>query len=209
MNGTSAIFLGLAAYLLATISPGPATLAIMATSAHRGRQAGLKLSSGIFCGSIFWGLCAAFGLATVMSQFAGAFMALKIVGGLYLLWLAFKALRSAFTPQASLEAREVRSSKSYYLQGLAIHLTNPKAVLAWVAILSVGVQPGAPIWQTVAMFAGCAMLGFTVFGGYALLFSTQRAQTLYLAARRPIDAVVGVLFGAAGLKLVSDTRTAF
>ncbi|MGI9357016.1 MAG: LysE family translocator, partial [Rhizobiaceae bacterium] len=156
----------------------------------------------------FWGVWAAFGLATVMSRFAGAFMVLQAVAGLYLLWLAFKAMRSAFTPDMDLSARKIEGSKSFVLQGLAIHLTNPKAVLAWVAILSVGVQPGSPLWQTVVMFAGCVLLGITVFCGYALLFSTQRAQTLYLAARRPIDAGVGVLFGTAGLKLVLDGRTA-
>ena len=208
MDGSGAIFLGLAAYLVATISPGPATLAIMATAAHRGRHAGLQLASGVICGSMFWGVWAAFGLATVMSKLAGAFMVLKAVGGLYLLWLAFKAMRSAFSPDLDFSPRKIEGSKSFVLQGLAIHLTNPKAVLAWVAILSVGVQPGSPLWQTVVMFAGCVLLGITVFFGYALLFSTQRAQALYLAARRPIDAVVGVLFGAAGLKLVLDGRTA-
>ena len=126
MDGNGAIFLGLAAYLVATISPGPATLAIMATAAHRGRRAGLQLASGIICGSIFWGFCAAFGLATVMSRFAGAFTALKIAGGAYLLWLAVKALRSAFTPDMDVSARKIEGSKSYVLQGLAIHLTNPK-----------------------------------------------------------------------------------
>ena len=142
MAGGEAIYFGLAAYLIATISPGPATLAIMATSARHGRKAGLQLACGVVCGSLFWGLCAAFGLATMMAQFADLFFAIKILGGLYLLWLAVKSFRSAFSQQSA-SNMPVPSKGKYVLQGLAIHLTNPKAVLAWVAILSIGVQQGA------------------------------------------------------------------
>lgn len=203
MSGIEAIFLGIGAYLVATISPGPATLAIMGVAARDGRVAGLKLASGVVCGSLFWGLCAAFGLAAVMAQFAGLFFALKIAGGLYLLWLAFKALRSACSGAGNLKAKETRPG-NYWLQGLAIHLTNPKAVLAWVAILAIGVQQGAPAWHSIAMFGSCAVLGIVVFLGYALVFSTTRAQALYARARRGFDLLFGVVFGAAGIMLITD-----
>ncbi|MEP1208653.1 MAG: LysE family translocator [Rhizobiaceae bacterium] len=203
MSGIEAIFLGIGAYLIATISPGPATLAIMGVAARHGRVAGLKLASGVVCGSLFWGLCAAFGLAAVMAQFAGFFVVLKIGGGLYLLWLAFRALRSAFSSSDPLKARETRPG-NYWLQGLAIHLTNPKAVLAWVAILSIGVQQGAPAWHSIAMFGSCAVLGVIVFLGYALVFSTHRAQAAYAKARRLFELMFGAVFGAAGITLIAD-----
>ena len=203
MSGIDAIFLGIGAYLVATVSPGPATLAIMSVSASRGRLAGLKLASGVVCGSLFWGLCAAFGLAAVMAQFAEVFVALKIAGGLYLLWLAFRALRSAISSDERMKAR-VTEDSNYWLQGLAIHLTNPKAVLAWVAILSIGVQQAAPAWHSIAMFGSCAVLGVIVFLGYALVFSTQRAQTVYAKARRGFDVLFGAVFGAAGLVLITE-----
>ena len=203
MSGIDAIFLGIGAYLVATINPGPATLAIMSVAARHGRMAGLKLASGVVCGSLFWGLCAAFGLAAVMAQFAGLFVVLKIAGGLYLLWLAYRALRSAWTADSKLAARKTTPG-NYWLQGLAIHLTNPKAVLAWVAILSIGVQQGAPAWHSIAMFGSCAVLGICVFLGYALVFSTDRAQAAYARARRAFDLLFGAVFGAAGIMLITD-----
>ena len=138
-----------------------------------------------------------------MAQFAGVFVALKIAGGLYLLWLAFKALRSAFSSVEQAKAR-VTEGGNYWLQGLAIHLTNPKAVLAWVAILAIGVQQGAPAWHSIAMFGSCAVLGVIVFLGYALVFSTQRAQAVYNKARRGFDLLFGAVFGAAGLMLITE-----
>ena len=203
MSEIDAIFLGIGAYLVATFSPGPATLAIMGVSASRGRLAGLKLALGVVCGSLFWGLCAAFGLAAVMAQFAGLFVALKIAGGFYLLWLAFKALRSALSSDEQIKER-VTEHGNYWLQGLAIHLTNPKAVLAWVAILSIGVQQGAPAWHSIAMFGSCAVLGVIIFLGYALVFSTPRAQAVYAKARRGFDLLFGAVFGAAGVMLITE-----
>ncbi|MEP0944133.1 MAG: LysE family translocator [Rhizobiaceae bacterium] len=204
MSEYDAIFLGIGAYLVATISPGPAVLAIMGVSARHGRVAGLQLASGVVCGSLFWGMCAAFGLATVMAQFADLFFILKIGGGLYLLWLAFKALRSAFSKQEAPQAIKMNRDRNYVLQGLAIHLTNPKAVLAWVAILAIGVQQDAPVWHAAVMFGSCAFLGICVFLGYALLFSTHRAQALYARARRIFEFLFGCVFGAAGLMLITD-----
>lgn len=204
MSEYDAIFFGIGAYLVATISPGPAVLAIMGVSARHGRVAGLQLASGVVCGSLFWGLCAAFGLATVMAQFAGFFIVLKVGGGLYLLWLALKAFRSAWSNDANPQASKVSRDRNYVLQGLAIHLTNPKAVLAWVAILAIGVQQDAPVWHALVMFGSCAILGVCVFLGYALLFSTARAQAIYTRARRLFEFLFGCVFGAAGLMLITD-----
>lgn len=208
MAEISAIYLGILAYLVATVSPGPATLAIMTIAARHGRRAGLQLASGVILGSLFWGMCAAFGLAAVIARFAGLFSALKLVGGLYLLWLAFKALRSAASANDRSRVRQIENGKSYLLQGLAIHLTNPKAVLAWIAILSIGVQHDAPVWHSLAMFGGCAVLGICVFAGYALVFSTLRAQSLYARARRPVELLLGLVFGTAGLKLITAQQQA-
>lgn len=206
MSDYSAIFFGVGAYLVATVSPGPATMAIMAVSAQRGRSAGLRLASGVICGSLFWGLCAAFGLATILAQFAGFMVVIKWLGAGYLLWLAYKALRSASVPSHSLPATGAEIPGNYVLQGLAIHLTNPKAVLAWIAILSIGVQSGAPAWHSLAMFGGCAVFGIVVFCGYALLFSTKAARTWYAAARRPFEVVLGLVFGAAAIKLLMNEQ---
>ena len=88
-----------AVFLIAAGSPGPATLAIMATSATAGRKAGVLFALGVVNGSIIWGILAAFGLVALLSQFAWAFMVLKFAGGAYLLWMASKALRAAMTPK--------------------------------------------------------------------------------------------------------------
>ncbi len=202
MNYWPEIFVAYSAYVVATASPGPANLAIVATSAGAGRRAGVQTAIGVMGGSLVWSNLTAFGLAAILSQVAWLLIALKIAGGLYLLWLAAKSFRSAIlgTQRGTAIAAP---ALGYYARGFAIHMTNPKAVFAWIAIITLGLREGAPFWVAGAIVAGCTMLGILIFGAYALAFSTNRMMRLHLAARRPIDGIVGLLFAGFGIKLLT------
>ena len=201
----STIAVSFAAYLVATLSPGPANLAIMSTSMREGRTPGLMMAMGVIMGSMTWGLLAATGLSTLMSSFGWLMTAFRIIGGLYLLWLGYKSLKSALGSQ---EPKAKRSSKNrtrtqYFLIGLGIHLTNPKSIFAWLSIITIGITPAAPTGITYIIVGGCLFLGILVFGGYALAFSTQRMIDLYRSFRRWIEGTAALIFGFAGFKLLT------
>jgi threonine efflux protein len=129
----------------------------------------------------------------------------KILGGLYLLFLAFKAGRASLNPdeQATAGARTTPSSRTaLFRQGLLMHLGNPKSVLAWIALVTLGLGTD-PSWHRVAMMlGGCALLSVTIFCGYAVLFSTTPMVRLYRRARRRIEGALAVVFESAGLRLL-------
>jgi threonine/homoserine/homoserine lactone efflux protein len=131
---------------------------------------------------------------------------LKIVGGLYLLWLAWKSFRSAMTPNelhlAALANKEL-TRRQLYFKGLTLHLTNPKAILSWLSLLSVGLPPGAPTSIIAFFIGGCLLIGSTSFIGLAILFSTGPVRRGYTHARRYIDGFVAVFFAAVGVKLLT------
>ncbi|MFN7009209.1 MAG: LysE family translocator [Allorhizobium sp.] len=194
-------------YLVAVLSPGPAVLAIISTSIAEGRRSGLAMAAGVFAGSCTWAITASVGLAALLTRYAGLLQMVKIAGGLYLLYLAYRALRSASraVDMPSLAAGDRAPSRSLrrtFLLGYAIHLTNPKAIFAWVAIISLGLPAGAPAASVALIVGGCLLTGLVAFTTYAVLFSTGPAFRAYRAARRRIDAVMGVLFAAAGIKLL-------
>lgn len=195
-------------YLVAVISPGPAIMAIVSTSISDGRRAGLAMAAGVFAGSFTWAMAASIGLAALLTQYAGFLQIVKIAGGLYLLYLAAKAFRSASRKDDQILPAtgnpERRSLRRIFLLGYAIHLTNPKAIFAWVAIISLGLPANASAQAVDFIVGGCLLTGMTVFTGYAILFSTARAFRVYRAARRGIDATLGVLFAAAGIKLLAS-----
>ena len=138
-----------------------------------------------------------------MLQFSWALIGLKVVGGAYLLWLGFKALRSAFTPDTGLKPAKIRRGNLYW-QGLALHLTNPKPLLAWPAMIAIGVPEGAPE-AYMATLLGCMFIASTIFFTYVLLFSTPRMMAAYTRLRRKVDAALAAVFGLAGVKLLTST----
>jgi threonine efflux protein len=193
------------AYVIAAGSPGPSNMRIMGAAMHQGRQAALTLAAGVITGSIFWGMMAATGVSAILTRYAEALIVLKIFGGLYLLFLALKAGRAALMSDAAARpvAGEAAASRSaLYRRGLLMHLGNPKAVLGWIALMTLGLGPGASWHNVVAILAGCAVLSVTIFCGYAIVFSTAPMVRLYRRARRWIEGVLAAFFGFAGLRLL-------
>ena len=200
------LLLILSVFIVGAASPGPATLMIMNVSAREGRAAGVMLSLGIVTGSVFWASVAALGFVAALKTSVLFFTAMKMAGGLYLLFLAFKAFRSASrkTPAGAPEVAPAPVSHGrQYLRGLLLHLTNPKAPLVWMATLSVGAASTAPPAFLFTAVTLCAFAGTAIFVGYACLFSTRSAARAYQAMRRPFDLVIGTLFGAAGIRLLT------
>ncbi len=199
------IILAYSAFLLSIMSPGPNVLAIMGTSISVGRSSGLALAMGVASGSFIWAVLTASGLSLIIASYAIALTIIKIVGGVFLLWLAWKAFRSA-TSRHDIEARtlegETRSPSGYFFRGLTIQMTNPKAALAWIAIISLGLAPDAPLWVSFAIVAGTTVLSIVIHLLYALAFSTAPMVRIYSHARRWIQGAFGLLFTFAGLKLL-------
>jgi threonine efflux protein len=194
------------AYIIAVISPGPAIMAIVSTSMMHGRKAGMTISLGIFAGSFTWACAAALGLATLLNTYAIALEILKIFGGLYLLYLAYKAFRAVRSgddmPQAS--APKNLSTRALLLRGYGIHVTNPKAIFAWLAIIALGMPQGAPASVAGLIIGICTTTGFIVFMGYAVLFSTPQALRIYRGLRRWIEGAMAAFYCFAGLKLLTS-----
>ncbi len=192
-------------YLLGTASPGPSNMSIMAVAIQRGRTPALVLASGVITGSITWGLLAGFGLATALTMWGNALVALKLVGGLYLLWLAYRAGRSALTGDGTSKKYADSFGVSHgqlYLRGTAMHLTNPKAIFSWAATISVGLPNSPSVHDVLIGLSGCFCLGILTFFGYAILFSTGTAQRAFTATRRWFEATLAVIYGYAGFRLL-------
>jgi amino acid exporter len=90
------------------------------------------------------------------------------------------------------------------LRGLAIQMTNPKAVLAWIAIMSLGLRNDAPLWVVGAIVVGTSTLSLAIHYLYAVAFSTPAMVRIYGRARRAIQATLAVFFGCAGIKLLTS-----
>jgi Putative threonine efflux protein len=131
-------------------------------------------------------------------------MVLKVLGGLYLLWLAFVSARSALQPES--ESTTSIQSRNWFFKGLLLNISNPKSVIAWMAALSIGLDANDSIWSVAAATSVCIVVGFAVNALYTLLFSMKGVMQGYQRCRRWVSGVVAGLFTLAGVGLI---RSAF
>lgn len=201
------IAMAYAAFLLSIASPGPNILAVIGTAMEVNRRSGVALASGVAVGSLTWAVLTVVGLSALLATYAWTLIVIKVFGGCYLLWLAYKSFKAA-AAERDLQATELaggrRSPMGYAIRGYIVQMTNPKAALAWIAIISLGISNGAPVWVGATIVAGTFVLSLVIHVMYAVAFSTPVMVRIYGRARRYIQATLGVFFAFAGVKLLTS-----
>lgn len=159
------------------ITPGPDMSFFLAKTVQGGRQAGIAAMSGASVGNLGHSLAAAFGLSALIAASATAFTVVKIVGALYLLWMAFDAIRNGSALNIAAGDGQGLSLGKTFLQGLGVNLTNPKIILFYLTFLPQFVAADDPHAQGKLLF-----LGF-----YFVVFALPLAVALILVAERFIE----------------------
>lgn len=191
------------AAFIAAGSPGPATLAIAGTSMSSGRRTGLALAAGVTTGSLIWSVSAAFGLAAIFSVHGWVLEVVRYLGAAYLMWLAIKSGRAAMGGNRhAAKAMPQTTPRRAYAKGLALHLTNPKAILFFGALYAVGLPANTPPAGLITVILSVGALSATMFHGYALIFSAAPMAAAYTRAKRAFEAVFALAFGAIALKVL-------
>ena len=186
------------------LSPGPSVALILGVATSRGRLPSLVTAFGVACGSIVLSVATVAGVTAILSQVAEVMAVLRWLGAAYLVWLAFKAFRSAtLAPKLVVDRIGRESIWRTGLAGFVLQVSNPKAIMFWLAIASVGGVGDAPL-PVVALFVTVAFINsFLGHGGYALLLSSTPVRNAYLRARRWIDGTLGCFFLFASFKLAT------
>jgi threonine/homoserine/homoserine lactone efflux protein len=198
------------AYFIGVASPGPSNLAIMGTAMAHGRKRALALAAGVISGSLLWGILAAFGLASLMRSYSAALIVIKVVGGVYLLWLSWKAARTACSTKpfdARATAPEAEGYRRSFVRGAAMHITNPKAIFVWLSMVSLALPPSAGTGDAMIVVASCGMIGAVVFGTYAIAFSTLTVRRAYHAIHRWFNATLACVFAYAGFRMLLSNQS--
>jgi threonine/homoserine/homoserine lactone efflux protein len=160
----------IAASIVLLIIPGPAVLFIVARSSAQGTRAGLVSVLGVHAATVVHVLAAVAGLSAVVVASSIAFTAVKVVGGVYLICLGLKSLRSARSA-SDVAAPTVRPHRRLFAEAFVVSLLNPKVALFFLAFLPQFVQRGhGPIWsQTLALGLVYIVLGLCSDSMYAVI----------------------------------------
>ncbi|MBS0454154.1 MAG: LysE family translocator [Proteobacteria bacterium] len=192
--------------LLMSFTPGPAVLLAVSNSMDVGAKRTAFSSVGSSAGIFVVSGLAMIGMGAVLTVSADAFLVMKVVGALYLIWLGVKRWRSKealISGDAGLAHTRQRERKNWQLvaQGLGVSLTNPKSILFFSALFPQFILPDVPLVTQYLLltttFAVCALISHAFYVG---LVSLVKAHVL--ARARLFNRIVGGTFIALGLGLL-------
>ncbi len=192
-------------HLLAVASPGPSTVLVIQTSAVSGRRAGLLAAFAMMLGALVWAAAALYGLQILFARFEWLYVAFRIAGAIYLIYLGVMLLRHAGAPLPEADPAAAQAGVwQGFVKALLLQLSNPK-VMVFMGSIFISLLPAQPpAWMDATVLAIVAINEFTWFALLALLFSGNTARAFYRRTKVWLDRIMGGALGALGLKLALD-----
>ncbi len=187
--------------MLAVISPGPSFLITARTAVASSRLDGVKVALGLGAGTVIWSTAALLGLKAIFQAVPILFMAMKIGGALFLLWIAFQIFRHAAIPLELGQATDDKR-RSPFLQGFFCQIANPKVAVFFGSIFIALLPAQIPLWMVAALIAMVSLNEVWWYSAVSLFFGAGPVRSFYLKAKAWIDRVTGLFLGALGLKLL-------
>jgi threonine/homoserine/homoserine lactone efflux protein len=194
--------------LLVAYFPGPALLYTAAQTIAHGKKAGLMAMLGIHLGCYVHVFAAAFGLSAVFKHVPELYLAVKIAGALYLVWLGIGMIRSKLGAAETPAVAPQKTVRRALVDSFIVEILNPKVALFFIALLPQFVDPAGslPVWAqflilgTIVNFAFSSADLVTVFGA-TLVMKTMKASRAGFAFGRWLGgaAMIGL-----GVKLAVD-----
>lgn len=184
-----------------SFSPGPAVLLVISQSLRGGARAGIWAAAGIIAANIVWFTLSAVGIGAVLVASGKWFLALKWAGAAYLVVLAVKPFLTSHDEQSAGPPREVNLLPGQlWRRGLILQLTNPKALVFFVALLPQFVSPEAAVVpQMLILGATSVVTEFPVLVLYALVAGKAAHWTHERRFSRGMDLIAGALLLAAAV----------
>jgi threonine/homoserine/homoserine lactone efflux protein len=191
-----------AAASILTITPGLDTALVLRAAAAEGPHAARRAALGIGAGCLVWGLLVAAGLAALLAVSAAAYVTLKLIGAVYLVWLGARL----FFGGRLIDAGDGKDGESAsFRRGFLTNMLNPKVGVFYVSFLPQFIPEGANVAAMTALMAGIhAALGLAWF---SLLIAATRPIARVLAAPAlavGLDRAMGLLFVGLGVRLALE-----
>nr|WP_298137679.1 LysE family translocator [uncultured Pseudomonas sp.] len=207
MQEMTALFGIATALALGAASPGPSFVMVARTAIASSRNDGLFAALGMGVGALLFAGLALLGLQGLLLAIPSLYLALKVAGGLYLVYLGIRLWRGASQAHNLAELKPAaRYAKRAFVLGLSTQISNPKTAIVYASVFA-AFLPSAP---TLTFSLGVTALVFAIESGWyalvAVALSAQRPRHAYLRYQTWIDRAAGGVMFALGLKLVLSAR---
>ena len=201
-----AAFLGIS--LLVIVTPGQDTALTIRNSLLGGRRAGIATAAGVVTGQAAWTLATSAGLAALLVASEPAFVAVKLAGAAYLVYLGLEALRAALLgrpgPAAGLASARALAA---YRQGVLSNLGNPKMAVFFTSLLPQFTPAGqASFWALLLLGLTFCALTLVWLCAYAVAVAKAGDFLRRSRVRRALDGLMGAVLVALGVRLATAQR---
>ena len=209
MLGIHDYWLFVATGVLLNLTPGQDTLYILGRSIAQGRQIGVASALGISAGSVVHTLAAALGLSAVLATSASAFVALKIVGAVYLVYLGVRMLITRTAVAGSADIAGTVNMWAAFRQGMLTNILNPKVALFFLALMPQFIEPDSPTKVGAFLVLGFTFLTTGTVWCLVLALGASRVRSFFASrphALQGLSRVSGALFIFLGLRLAASKQ---
>ncbi|MFI6171254.1 LysE family translocator [Nocardia sp. NPDC051052] len=203
-----AAILGVAAVALGLVlTPGPNMMYLVSRTVSQGRRAGLVSLGGVAAGFGVYLIAATVGITAVFAVVPGLYMAVKLAGAAYLLWLAWQALRPGGTSVFEPATLPDDPSRRLFMMGFLTNLLNPKIAILYMALIPQFVVPDhGHVWlQSLVLGSVQIAVGLSVDAmivlGAAGLSTFLTGRPLWLRAQRYL---MGTMLGTIAVLVATD-----
>jgi threonine/homoserine/homoserine lactone efflux protein len=193
-------FLGVSALVIVT--PGQDTALTIRNTLLGGRTAGVCTAIGVSAGQATWTLCTALGVGALLVASEPAFLALKLLGAAYLIYLGAQALLHRGKTFA-LEPSNRVASTGALRQGVLSNLGNPKMLAFFTSLLPQFANSFAGLLTLGLVFCTMTLVWLTA---YALVVTRTGALLRRERVRRTIETATGTVLIALGVRLATERR---
>ena len=191
------------ALVLGAVSPGPAFIYVAKNSIAVSRKHGLFTALGTGTGAALFGLLAVLGLQAILLAVPSAYLILKICGGIYLLWLAYKIIRHAKEPISMNNDSTTRMSFSQaYRSGLVVQLSNPKIAIILASVFTALLPKEIPTYYYFVLPILCFFIDAGWYSLVAMALSAEKPRKVYLKFKKIFDRIAGGVMTILGIKLI-------
>jgi threonine/homoserine/homoserine lactone efflux protein len=162
------------------IAPGPDNIYVLIQSITNGKSYGLATVCGLISGCIIHTTLLAFGVSAIIAANEHLFFGIKLLGAIYLLFLAFKVFKSDSQLDLESNIATKKSLKQLFVQGFFMNVLNPKVTIFFLAFF-----PGflfsetmSTVWQFYILGGLFMLVSFVIFSSIALLAGQIKTYTL-------------------------------
>ncbi|WP_010115374.1 threonine export protein RhtC [Acinetobacter sp. P8-3-8] len=194
-------------HFCALITPGPDFFLVSQTAISRSRKQSMFVVIGITAGVMFWALLALLGLNIIFEKMAWLKQVMLVIGGIYLCWLGFQMLKSAFSKKPVSEQQKFelpQSNLRFFLKGFLTNLSNPKAVIYFGSVFSIFLANPNLDGVHSLLFVIVSIETLIWFSFVAFVFSLPSFKAAYQNAAKWIDGISGGIFTLFGAYLIGN-----